>query len=60
MPNDNALLPPDCICRSMKNQMAPSNTNGPTLNKMGKRMLFWGDLIAKLTLAARIAFSSSW
>jgi hypothetical protein len=29
LPNDSALLPPDCICRSMKNQMAPSSTNGP-------------------------------
>jgi hypothetical protein len=44
----------------MKNQIAPSKTNGPTLNRMGKRMLFCGDLMAKFTLAARIAFSSSW
>ena len=53
LPKLSALLPPDCICRSMKNQIAPSSTNGPTLNSSGIRMLFCGSLMSKLTLADR-------
>jgi len=43
--------------RSMKNQMAPSRTKGPTLNRSGSRILFCGSLMEKLILAASIAFS---
>jgi hypothetical protein len=35
----------------MKNQMAPSSTNGPMLMSSGMRMLFCGSLMSKLTLA---------
>ena len=44
------MLPPDCIWRSMKNQMAPSRTKGPMLNSSGRRMLFCGSLIENRNL----------
>ena len=54
LPKESALLPPDCICRSMKNQMAPSRRKGPTLkSNCNRRPLLWGSLMEKVTLAAR-------
>ena len=59
LPNDNALFPPDCICRMKKNQMAPSRTNGPRLiNNCNGKLLCW-SLMEKFTLAASIAFLRS-
>ena len=39
LPNDSALLPPDCICRMKKNQTAMISTNGPILNSTCKGRL---------------------
>ena len=37
LPNESALLPPDCIWRMKKNQMPMSRTNGPRLMSNCKR-----------------------
>ena len=39
LPNDNALFPPDCICRSMKIQMAIMNNKGAHVISMGQTKL---------------------
>jgi len=59
LPNDIALLPPVCIWRMKKNQMAPNRMNGPTLNRMGSRMLLCSAFFEKFTPAASIADSIS-
>src|ERR1700752_4929268 len=38
-PNDNALFPPDCICRNMKTQMAIMNNSGAHVISMGQMKL---------------------
>jgi hypothetical protein len=35
-PNDNALLPPDCIWRSMKIQIAMINSSGAQVINIGQ------------------------
>jgi hypothetical protein len=39
LPNDKALLPPDCICRSMKIQIAMMNNSGAHVMSMGQMKL---------------------